>query len=113
MNSLAIIAEEQIKEAIANGEPERLAQSGHTVDMDDYFAAPSSLRAGFSFLANAGMAPPEVQAMSTVELLKKELTACTDPLRRRALQKLLAMRETELAMAMERIKQAIKFDATT
>jgi len=112
MSPLALIAEQLIQDAVENGEPEKLAQSGHRVNLDDYFAAPASLRAGFSLLKNAGVNPPELEAISEVDRLRQEVSKCQDPVKLQKLRMRLVTRETEMIMGLERVKQAIKADAT-
>ena len=43
-------AEENIKEAIANGEFDNLRGKGKPLDLDAYFAMPEHLRMGYSIL---------------------------------------------------------------
>jgi hypothetical protein len=112
MSSLAVVAETHIREAIESGEPDRLANLGKVLNLEDYFAAPASLRAGFGFLKSANVVPPEVEAMKLVANLREELAACTDPTKAQYLRKELLTRETELIMGLERIKRTLRADAT-
>lgn len=112
--SLALLAESRIQEALDAGEDRELAGKGIALDMDAYFSAPSSLRAGFGFLKSAGVIPPEIEAMKEVASLREKLaaalTAPTDPARIEALRKELHTRELELALGLERMKRALKAD---
>ncbi len=105
----AHLAEVRIKEAIDAGEFDNLAGSGQPLDMDGYFSAPSSLRAGFGFLKSASVVPPEVTAMQEIAGLRQQLESAIGE-RATLLRKQLQMREVELAMAMERVKRAMKAD---
>lgn len=113
MSLFAHVVEERIQEAILSGELDApLKGSGMPLNLDDYFATPSSLRAGFSLLKNAHTVPPEVEAMNQVHKLRQQIAATTKPELQAALRKEMLLRETEVAMAMERMKHAIKADAT-
>ena len=79
--------------------------------MDAYFAAPSSLRAGFGLLKSAGVVPPEVEAMRVVACLRERLETSTETSEIAALRAELMARETELAIGLERMKRSIKMDA--
>lgn len=113
MSALASVAESRIQEALLAGEDwsRDLAGKGKPLDLDSYFAAPSSLRAGFGMLKSAGVVPAEVEALREVGHLREQMAKEIDAVKKEALRKELMTRETELAMAMERMKRAIKADA--
>jgi hypothetical protein len=111
MSGLASVAEARILESLEAGEDMILSGKGQPLDLDGYFAAPSSLRAGFGMLKSAGVVPPEVEAMRGVNWLRERLTKVTSAAEREDLQRELMVRETELAMAMERMKRSLKADA--
>jgi hypothetical protein len=111
MSPFASVAEARIQESIENGEFSDLAGKGRPLDMEAYFAAPSSLRAGFSLLRNACVVPPEVEAMRTVAFLRERIAATTNAEERAALRAELQTRETELVIGLERMKRSIKADA--
>lgn len=110
--SLALVAEARIQESIESGEFEDIAGKGRPLDMEAYFAAPSSLRAGFGLLKSAGVVPPEVEAMRVVTGLRERVALATDVKEKAALRAELMARETELVMGLERMKRSIKADAT-
>ena len=110
MSSFASLAETRIQEALEAGEHLHLSGMGQPIDMEAYFSAPSSMRAGFAFLKNAQVIPPEVEAMRQVALLRDRLAATRDPHQAEALRHELQAREVELALGIERIKMAIKAD---
>lgn len=111
MSALASVAEARIQESLEAGEDLMLAGKGLPLDLDGYFAAPSSLRAGFGMLKSAGIVPPEVEAMRTVQWLRERLSQATDASEKETLRQELMVRETELAMALERMKRSLKADA--
>lgn len=112
MSSFSLLAESRIQEVIKNGECTELTGKGRPLDFDAYFAAPSSLRAGFGLLKSAGVVPPEVEAMRVVSFLRERIAATTDTAEKAALRAELQARETELVIGLERMKRSIKADAT-
>lgn len=110
MSSFAMLAESRIQEALEAGKDRELARKGIALDLDAYFAAPSSLRAGFGVLKSAGVVPPEVEAMKQVAVLREKLASTSDPVQIEALRKELHTREVELALGMERMKRSLKAD---
>ncbi len=111
MSPFALVAESRIQECIDGGGHSGLQGSGHPLDMDAYFAAPSSLRAGFGMLKNAAVLPPEVEALRIAAFLRQRLASVTNTDERAALRRELQARETEIAIGLERMKRAIKADA--
>jgi len=104
------LAETKILEAIEDGQFRNLQGQGKPLDLNGYFAAPSSLRAGFGVLKSARLVPPEVEAMRYLASLKDRLQHCASPEDQDALRKEIQLRETEVAMALERINRAVKTD---
>lgn len=107
---LASVAEERIQEALLAGADRDLPGSGKPFDLEAYFSAPPSLRAGFGFLKSAGVVPPEVEALREVHRLRELLAKATDPKQIERLQAELRLRDTEAAMAMERMRRIWKTD---
>lgn len=105
----AQLAEVRIKEAIDAGEFNNLSGKGQPLDMEGYFSAPSSLRSGFGLLKSASVVPPEVTAMQEIAGLRQQMESATGE-RATLLRNQLQMREVELAMALERVKRALKAD---
>lgn len=111
MSALASVAEARIQECLEAGEEATLTGKGRPLDLEGYFAAPSSLRAGFGMLKSAGVVPPEVEAMRSVHWLRQRIATAVDAVEKDDLRKELMVRETELAMALERMKRSLKADA--
>ncbi|SKB03139.1 protein of unknown function [Prosthecobacter debontii] len=112
MSSLLLLAETRIQEALEAGEDQALVCRGKSLDLEAYFAAPSGLRSGFGLLKSAGVVPPEIEAMREVQMLKERLDQTQDPAKAAVLRKELQTREVELAMGLERMKRALKADAS-
>lgn len=112
VSALANVAEARIQEAMEAGELRApLEGAGRPLDLDAYFAAPASLRAAFGFLKSAHLVPPEVEAMRAVHSLRLELEKPISDEHRALLTEELRLRETEVAMALERMKRTIRVDA--
>lgn len=110
MESLASLAESRIQEALELGEDQRLSCAGAPIDLEAYFAAPSSLRAGFGVLKSAGLVPPEVDAMREIGRLRERLGSMAEGSSKQVLLMELQTREVELAMGLERMKRQLKAD---
>lgn len=104
------LAEARIQEALEAGLDRGLAGSGQPIDLDGYFAAPPSLRAGFGFLKSAGILPPEVACLREVERLQELLAAATNEAQVAQLRAELRLRQAEADMALERMRRVRKAD---
>jgi len=100
--SLERIAQDRIKEAMEQGAFDDLPGAGKPLDLDDYFSTPEELRMAYSILKSAHCAPMEVELMNEVNRLEQAVAAASDPATRESLQRTLALRQTHLAVAMER-----------
>ncbi|HZI19827.1 MAG TPA: DnaJ family domain-containing protein [Pyrinomonadaceae bacterium] len=88
------LAEQRIREGMEAGEFDDLEGRGRPVNLDEYFAAPEELRAGYALLKNAKIIPEGARLLKKAEELRRELEGCRDPLRRRELAR--AVDETML-----------------
>jgi hypothetical protein len=96
------VAERRIREAIANGEFDNLPGAGKPLNLEDYFSTPEDLRMAFSILKNANCAPAEVELLKEVSRLQLAVAEASDEAAREELRRTLAVRRTELAIALER-----------
>jgi len=96
------LAERRIRDAIAQGEFENLPGSGKPLNLEEYFSTPEDLRMAFSILKNANCAPAEVELLKEISRLAQAVAETSDPAARQELQRTLAHRQTELAIALER-----------
>jgi hypothetical protein len=95
------IAEDRIRQAMAEGKFDNLAKAGQPLDLEDYFKTPADLRMAYSILKSAGCVPVEVELTKEVSLLKQAIAA-SDPAERESIQRTLAERQTQLAVMLER-----------
>jgi len=81
------LVEQKIREAIAEGEFDRLEGAGRPVNLDAYFSTPEELRAGYAVLKNAGVVPEEAQLLGEIEEHKRRLEASRDASERERLRR--------------------------
>ena len=110
--SWAHIAEEKIAAAFHEGAFDNLPGRGQPLDLDGYFQAPPSMRAGFGLMKSAGVLPLEVEALREIAQLRQRLETETRPEVRADLQRTLMERETAFTIAMERLRAMKRRDAT-
>ena len=96
------IAENRIRQAIADGEFDNLPNAGQPLDLEEYFRAPADLRMAYSILKNANCAPVEVEIMKEVSQLSQAIAGTADRAEREVLQRRLAERQMQLGMMLER-----------
>lgn len=70
---------------------------------DGYDETPAELRMGMKILKDAGVVPPEVQALQDAAALEARLAACPDETERRALQQQLAEMRQAIALRLEKL----------
>ena len=100
------IAEDRIKQAIAEGKFDRLPRAGEPLDLEEYFSTPEDLRMAYSILKNANCAPAEVELLKEIARLRDTITHADDAVVKQSLQQTLSRRETELAILIERRSQS-------
>jgi hypothetical protein len=97
----SLIAENRIREAMAQGEFENLPGAGEPLSLEKYFSVPEDLRMAYSILKNADCAPAEVELMKEISRLKQAIDRTADGGTRHSLQRVLANRQTQLAILLE------------
>jgi hypothetical protein len=70
---------------------------------DGYDETPTELRMGMKILKDAGVVPPEVEAMREAAALEARLAACDDAAERRALQQQLSEKRQAIALRLEKL----------
>jgi hypothetical protein len=93
--------ENLIQEAIARGEFDNLKGSGKPLNLDEYFSLPEDMRASFTLLRNAGVAPQEVGLLKEIAQLKEKLDKQTDENKRKKLITEIADKQLKFDMLME------------
>jgi hypothetical protein len=76
MVAFDLLAERRIAEAIERGELDDLPGSGRPLDLGDDALIPEDLRMAWRILKNAGLVPPEVEALREIA----DLERCVDSL---------------------------------
>ena len=91
-----------LRDAEAAGELKSVPSYGKPLDLGDgYDETPAELRMGMKILKDAGVVPPEVEAMREAAALEARLNACTDEGERRVLQQRLAEKRQAIALRLE------------
>jgi hypothetical protein len=67
------IAEQKIREAMAEGAFDNLPNAGQPLDLEAYFATPEHLRMAHSILKSAGLVPAEVELFKELAALEQRL----------------------------------------
>jgi hypothetical protein len=65
---------------------------------------PAEFRLPFKMLKDAGIVPPEVEAMREVAALKRELEACTDAAAQQALRQRISDKQQAIALRLEGLR---------
>lgn len=99
------IADRKIREAMQEGEFDDLPNRGKPVDLDEYFKWPADMRMAYSVLKGAGCVPEEVELLNEIAALERTLTTAHGDHERARLVKLIALRRTQLELALERAKR--------
>ncbi len=68
---------------------------------DGYDETPAELRMGMKILKDAGVVPPEVEAMREAAALEGRMNSCTDDAERRVLQQRLSEMRQAIALRLE------------
>jgi hypothetical protein len=93
---------QQLRESESTGELKNAASYGKPMNFGDgYEQTPEELRMGMKILKDAGVVPPEVEAMQQAAALKAELEACADATKRQVLQQRLSELQQAIALRLE------------
>jgi hypothetical protein len=65
------LAEQNIKQAIDNGELDDLPGAGKPLELEDLSTVPPELRAGYLMLKNAGYVPPQVNHLNELKQVEQ------------------------------------------
>jgi Domain of unknown function (DUF1992) len=91
-----------LRESEASGELKAAPSYGKPLTFGDgYDDTPAELRMGMKILKDAGVVPPEVQAMRAATELEARINACTDDAERRVLQQRLSEMRQAIALRLE------------
>lgn len=94
-----------LRQSASRGELEAAASYGKPLDFGDgYEQTPQELRMGMKMLKDAGVVPPEVEAMQRAAALRAEIDTCDDARQREVLQKRLAELQQAIALRLEGLR---------
>ena len=100
--SLEKALEEQIQRAMSEGKFDNLKGAGKPLNLDDYFATPEDIRAGYTMLKNNDFVPQEVELLREIGKLKEKIQAAGSEEEKKSLTKKLNEKSLALAMILER-----------
>jgi hypothetical protein len=93
---------DHLRESQAQGELASAPSYGKPLTFaDGYDETPDELRMGMKILKDAGVVPPEVEAMREAAALEARMLACTDAAERRVLQQQLSDKRQAIALRLE------------
>ena len=91
-----------LRDSEATGELKAAPSYGKPLGFGDgHDETPVELRMGMKILKDAGVVPPEVEAMREAAELEARLHACTDEAERRVLQQRLSEKRQAIALRLE------------
>ena len=91
-----------IKEAMERGEFDNLPGAGKPIDLSNYFETPEELRAAYSLLKNAGVAPREVELLKEIAQLEQVESALVEEKKRIEVRKQIESKKVEFNLMMDR-----------
>lgn len=95
---------QHLRDSEATGELRAAPSYGKPLSFGDgYDETPAELRMGMKILKDAGVVPPEVEAMQEAAELEARLAASSDETERRALQQQLAEKRQAIALRLEKL----------
>jgi hypothetical protein len=89
MDLFHIIAEEKIKQAMKDGEFDRLPGMGKPLKLDDLSGIPEELRMAYRIMKNAGYTEEETNVRKELMNIEDLIKTCDDDSERQCLQKQL------------------------
>jgi hypothetical protein len=93
---------EHLRESEAQGELASAPSYGKPLCFGDgYDETPAELRMGMKILKDAGVVPPEVEAMREAAALEARIAQCSDAAERRVLQQRLSEKRQAIALRLE------------
>jgi hypothetical protein len=93
---------EHLRHSEQTGELKAAPSYGNPLSFGDgYDETPTELRMGMKILKDAGVVPPEVEAMRTAAELEARMNACTDDAERRVFQQRLSEMRQAIALRLE------------
>jgi hypothetical protein len=93
---------ESLRQSEQTGELQAAPSYGKPLGFGDgYDQTPVELRMGMKILKDAGVVPPEVEAMRAAAELEARINGCTDDAERRVLQQRLSEMRQAIALRLE------------
>ena len=101
------LAEEKIKQALADGQFDNLPGHGKPIAFDEFADVPEHLRVAFRILKSAGVLPQEMELRKEIASLQKLLADCKDEPEQRRLRCELNDKNIKYDMLMEQNRRKL------
>lgn len=111
MDAVTRIAEERIRQAIAEGEFANLSGAGRPLIFEDETWIPEDLRLAYRFLKNAGFVPPELELRNEIFTLRDLIETIDDDKEKLRLLRELNFKITKFNMLRDKPLDLERFPA--
>ena len=99
------IAEQKIRDALAQGEDRELPGKGKPIDLDAYFATPEGWRMGHSVLRSANVLPEELELFKEIRRLEEAAETAADEAEKRRLRRSASELRAVYEIKMQRFRK--------
>ena len=99
------VAEQRLRQAIAEGWLDDLPNRGERIDFEEYLRTPEDVRLTFSVLKSANCLPEEVELRNDIARLERTLASAASDDDRQAIRHEIARRTLRLDLLTERAKR--------
>ncbi|WP_235988791.1 DnaJ family domain-containing protein [Aquibacillus kalidii] len=96
------MAEEKIKQAIRDGELDKLPGKGKPLNLEDISKVPEDMRMSYHMMKNSGYLPEEVKLNKELVSLRELIASCEDKDEKEKYEKKLTEKEIHYRMLIEK-----------
>lgn len=108
MEFLTRLAEEKIRQAIADGELDNLPGHGKPVVLEDFSEVPEHMRMAFKVLKNAGVLPLEIELHKELAALRQQLEESQEEVEQKRLRTEINDKSLKYHLLMEKYHRRSK-----
>ncbi len=102
MDFISNMAEEKIKQAIRDGELDKLPGKGKPLNLEDISKVPEDMRMSYHMMKNSGYLPEEVKLNKELVSLRELIASCEDKDEKEKYEKKLTEKEIHYRMLIEK-----------
>ena len=99
------VAEQRLRQAIAEGWLDDLPNRGERIDFEEYLRTPEEVRLTYSVLKSANCLPEEVELRNEIARLERTLASAATDDERRRIQREMARHTLRLDLLTERARR--------